>query len=65
MEYEMATHIGINQANTETGEDELQAASLGEFLRALLLGLAAIVLVSASLYFAVVIVVALGTNFLQ
>ena len=65
MEYEMATNIGINQADTEAGEDELQAASLSEFLGAAMVSLAAIVLVSVSLYLAVVIAVVLGTSVLH
>ena len=65
MVYEKATHIGINQAETATGEDEMQAASLSEFLRALLVSLATILLVSAGLYLAIVAVVALGTGTLQ
>ena len=65
MEYEIATQPGINQADTEAGEDELQAASLGEFLRALLVSLAMIFLISAGLYLAVVTAVALGTAGLQ
>ena len=65
MVYEKATHIGISQAETADGEDELQAASLSEFLGALLVSLATIVLISAGLYLAVVTVVALGTGTLQ
>jgi hypothetical protein len=65
MVYEKATHIGINQAETADGEDELQAASFSEFLGALLVSLATIVLVSAGLYLVVVTVVALGTGGLQ
>ena len=65
MDYEMATQVGINQVDMETAEDELQAASLSEFLGAVLVSLAAIVLVSAGLYLAVVTVVALGTGVLQ
>ena len=62
MDYEMATQVGINQVDMETAEDELQAASLSEFLGTVLVSLAAIVLVSAGLYLAVVTVVALGTS---
>ena len=65
MVYEKATHIGINQAETAAGEDELQAASFSEFLLALLVSLATILLVSAGLYLAIVTVVALGTGTLQ
>ena len=65
MECERATHIGINQAETAAGEDDLQAASFSEFLRALLVSLVTIVLVSADLYLAIVTVVALGTGGLQ
>ena len=65
MEYERATHMGINQAETAAGEDDLQAASFSEILRALLVSLVTIVLVSAGLYLAIVTVVALGTGGLQ
>jgi len=40
MVYEKASHIGISQAETADGEDELQAESFSEFLRALLVSLA-------------------------
>jgi hypothetical protein len=65
MVYEKATHKGINQAETAAGEDELEAASFSEFLRALLVSLVTILLVSAGLYLAIVTVVALGTSTLQ
>jgi hypothetical protein len=65
MEYERATHIGINQAETAVGEDDLQAASFSEFWRALLVSLVTIILVCADLYLAIVTVVALGTGGLQ
>jgi hypothetical protein len=65
MVYEKASHIGINQAETAADEDELQAASFSEFLRALLVSLATILFVSAGLYLAIVTVVALGTGGLR
>jgi len=65
MVYEKASHIGISQAETADGEDELQAESFSEFLRALLVSLAMILFVSAGLYLAIVAVVALGTGGLQ
>jgi len=65
MVYEKATHIGINQAETAAGEDELEAASFSEFLRALLVSMVAILLISAGLYLVIVTVVALGTSTLQ
>ena len=64
MDYEMTTQGGISQANSEAGEDELQAASLSEFLGALLISIATLTLVSAGLYLAVVTVLALGTGVL-
>ena len=65
MVYKKANHIGINQAETATGEDELQAASFSEFLRALLVSLVTMILVSAGLYLAIVTVVVLGMGTLQ
>ena len=65
MDYEMAAHGDVNQADTKASEDELEAASFSEFLGATLVSLVAIVLVSAGLYLAVVTVVALGSGGLQ
>lgn len=66
MTYE--TTAQVNNYRDEVIKDnhnELEATSLGEFLRSLALGLGAVVLTSIAIYFAVALVIGLGLSVLN
>lgn len=66
MTYE--TSAQVNNCRDEVIKDngnELEATSLGEFLRTLALGLGAVVLTSIAIYFAVALVIGLGLSALN
>ena len=66
MKYEMTSHLNNYQVEEFVDEsDELEAASLGEFLRTLILGLGAVVVISVAVYLAVVFVLGLGLSVLN
>lgn len=66
MRYEEAIQIVEAQSNAWVGEaDELEAASFGEFLRATLLCLAAVVLTSTVAYLAFAAFVTVGMSSLN